>query len=180
VGSNVLDTALADELQSMALEEQEARAELVRRGVLDQAHPLRAMHLRHADRLREVLDDIGWPGLSAVGGEGAQAAWLLAQECAAVDLQLAERCVDLLGAAVQAGDAPPRHLAILTDEVRWQEGRPQVYGSMHVVDHRTQTVVPWPIEDPDGVDERRAAVGLPELAAHTRSLQERHRTERGL
>jgi hypothetical protein len=176
----VVDPALADELQSMALAEQEARAELVRRGVLDQGHPLRALHLRHANRLGEVLDAVGWPGVSLVGTEGERAAWLVAQECAAVDLPLAERCVGLLEAAVRAGEAPARHLAILTDEVRWQEGRPQVYGSMHVVDSRSQTVVPWPIEDPDGVDERRAAVGLPELARHTRSLQERHRTERGL
>lgn len=164
----------------MALAEQEARAELVRRGVLDQGHPLRAMHLRHADRLRGVLDASGWPGLSVVGPEGAEAAWLLAQATVAVDLPLAERCVVLLEEAVLAGEAPARHLAILTDAVRWQEGRPQVFGSVHVVDPHSQTVVPWPIEDPDGVDERRAAAGLPELAAHTRALQERHRTERGL
>jgi hypothetical protein len=176
----VLDPSLAAELDAMALEEQQARAELVRRGVLDQVDPLRAMHLRHADRLREILDDGGWPGLSRVGAEGAEAAWLVAQHSSTVDLPLGERCVRLLAAAVEAGDAPARHLAILTDAVRWQQGLPQVYGSMHVVDPRTQTVVPWPIEDPDGVDERRAAVGLPELAAHTRSLQERHRTERGL
>jgi hypothetical protein len=176
----VLDPDLSVELQAMALEEQEARAELVRRGVLDQGDPLRALHLRHANRLRDVLDAGGWPGLSGVGAEGAEAAWLVAQHSAAVDLTLAERCVGLLGAAVEAGDAPARHLAILTDSVRWQQGLPQVYGSMHVVDPHSQTVVPWPIEDPDGVDERRAAVGLPELAAHTRSLQERHRTERGL
>ncbi len=176
----MLDPALADELQGMALAEQEARAELVRRGVLDQGHPLRALHLRHANRLREVLDSVGWPGVPMVGTDGEQAAWLVAQECAAVDMPLAERCIELLGAAVRAGDAPARHLAILTDEVRWREGRPQVYGSMYVVDPGSQTVVPWPIEDPDGVDERRASAGLPELARHTRSLQERHRTERGL
>lgn len=164
----------------MAQEEQDARTDLVRRGVLDQDHPLRAMHLRHATRLGEILDEGGWPGVSRAGTEGAEAAWLVAQHAAAVDLPLAERCVELLGRAVEAGDAPARHLAILTDAVRWQEGRPQVYGSVHVVDQRSQTVVPWPIEDPDDVDERRAAVGLPELAAHTRALQTRHRTERGL
>ncbi len=174
------DLELAAELQAMATEEQEARADLVRRGVLDQGHPLRAMHLRHANRLREILDGHGWPGIDLVGTEGAEAAWLVAQHAAAVDLPLADRCVELLGAAVRAGDAPARHLAILTDAVRWQEGRPQVYGSVHVVDPKSQMVVPWPIEDADSVDDRRAAVGLPELAAHTRSLQERHRTERGL
>lgn len=176
----MVDETLSRELQAMAIEEQEARAELVRRGVLDQALPLRALHLRHADRLREVLDDAGWPGLSLVGPEGAEAAWLVAQSSVTVDLPLAERCLAALGEAVAAGDAPARHLAILTDAVRWEEGRPQVYGSVHVVDPYSQTVVPWPIEDPDGVDERRARVGLPELTAHTRSLQERHRTERGL
>ena len=176
----MLDPDLAAELGGMAMEEQEARAELVRRGVLDQGDPLRAMHLRHANRLREIIDDGGWPGLSRVGVEGAEAAWLIAQHSVVVDLMLGERCVRLLGAAVEASDAPARHLAILTDAVRWQQGLPQLYGSVHVVDPRSQTVVPWPIEDPDGVDERRAAAGLPELAGHMRSLQERHRTERGL
>ena len=52
----MIDDALSAELQAMTIEEQEARAELVRRGVLDQEHPLRAMHLRHANRLRDVLD----------------------------------------------------------------------------------------------------------------------------
>ena len=164
----------------MAQEEQDARADLIRRGVLDQDQPLRTTHLRQAARLREVFDGSGWPGISLVGNEGAEAAWLVAQQTAAVDLPLGERCVELLARAVEAGDAPARHLAILTDAVRWQEGRPQVYGSVHVVDQRTQTVVPWTIEDPDTVDERRAAVGLPELTAHTRALQTRHRTERGL
>ena len=174
------DPDLSDELQRMALEDQEARADLVRRGVLDQGYPLRALHLRHTDRLREIVDAHGWPGVSLVGVEGAEAAWLLAQHSTIVDLPLAQRCVDLLAEAVARGEAPARHLAILTDGVRWQEGRPQVYGSMHVVDPRSHTVVPWPIEDPEGVDERRTAAGLPDLAAHTRSLQERHRTERGL
>src|SRR6188472_4414563 len=113
----------------MAQEEHDARADLVRRGVLDQDHPLRAMHLRHATRLADVLDTVGWPGVSRVGAEGAEAAWLVAQHAAAVDLPLAERCVDLLARAVA---------------------------------------------------ERRAAMGLPELAAHTRALETRHRTERGL
>jgi len=164
----------------MAAEEQEARAELVRRGVLDQERPLRAMHLRHANRLGEVLDEQGWPPRSLVGAEGQHAAWLVAQATATVDPVLAARCVELLGKAVEAGEASARQLAILTDEVRWHAGRPQVYGSVHIVDPRIGTVVPWPIENPEGVDDRRAAVGLPELAAHTRSLQERHRTERGL
>jgi hypothetical protein len=176
----MVDPDLSEELQRLTLEEQTARADLVRRGVLDQSAALQRLHLRHAKRLREVLDAHGWPGVSLVGPEGAEAAWLLAQHSAAVDLPVAEHCVGLLAEAVARGEAPARHLAILTDAVRWYEGRPQVYGSMHVVDPRSHTVVPWPIEDPEGVDDRRAAAGLPDLSAQTRSLQERHRTERGL
>ena len=164
----------------MAQEEQDARTDLVRRGVLDQDHPLRAMHLRHATRLGEVLDEAGGraspePGPRAPRPRGSWPSTRRRSTC-----RWPSGVSSCSGGAVEAGDAPARHLAILTDAVRWQEGRPQVYGSVHVVDQRSQTVVPWPIEDPDDVDERRAAVGLPELAAHTRALQTRHRTERGL
>jgi Family of unknown function (DUF6624) len=120
-----------------------------------------------ADRLWGILDDYeAWPGHRLVGADGAEAAWLIAQ---LGDLGLQRRALEHLEHAVDAGDAPAAHFACLDDRVRMATGRPQVYGSQ-LVTGEDGTVRPWPIEDPDGVDERRSRVGLPPLAEHTASL----------
>jgi DNA/RNA-binding domain of Phe-tRNA-synthetase-like protein len=56
--------------------------------------------------------------------------------------------------------------------VRMAEGKPQVYGCVHVDDGQGG-LVPYPIEDPEGVEARRAAVGLPPLSEKTAELKAR-------
>ena len=60
--------------------------------------------------------------------------------------------------------------ATLLDGIRFYEGRPQVYGSVFDWDESGE-MAPWPIEDADGVDERREAVGLPPLAEQIESVR---------
>jgi hypothetical protein len=120
-----------------------------------------------ADRLWAVLDDHeAWPGRRLVGDDGADAAWLIAQ---LGDLGLQRRALEHLELAVDAGDAPAAHYACLHDRVRMATGRPQLYGSQLVAGDGG-AVQPWPIEDPERVDERRSRVGLPPLAEHTATL----------
>jgi hypothetical protein len=52
---------------------------------------------------------------------------------------------------------------MLEDRVRMFEGRPQLYGTQLEPDDEGRPR-PYPIEDPEGVDERRRAVGLEPLA----------------
>jgi hypothetical protein len=116
--------------------------------------------------LRRLVDERGWPGRTLVGVDGAQNAWLLAQHADDLDFQL--RCRDLVAAAVDAGEATAAQLAYLDDRVRTRRGRPQRYGTqVRVEDGRP---APFPIEDPDGVDERRRAVGLGPLADYLASF----------
>lgn len=67
--------------------------------------------------------------------------------------------------AVSQGEATPADLAYLTDRVRSNEGREQLYGTQ-IADVRDGTVVPWPVEDPERLDARRAAVGLEPFAEY--------------
>ncbi len=62
-----------------------------------------------------------------------------------------------------AGEATLAQVAYLEDRIAFFERRPQRYGTQFDWDERGM-LSPWPIEDPDGVDARRAAVGLPPLA----------------
>lgn len=117
--------------------------------------------------LARIVDEQGWPLLSVVGKDGALAAWLLAQH-ADQDPAFQRQCLDLLTSAVQAGEASPDHLAYLTDRVLLAEGLPQEYGTQ--IAARPQGWVPRPLRDPDTVDERRAAVGLPPLVKYLESF----------
>jgi hypothetical protein len=104
-----------------------------------------------------------------VGAEGASAAWLLVQHASASgDFQ--RRCLELMKPLVDEGEASAVELAFLTDRVRTSAGRPQVYGTQF---HPTESgLEPFPIEDPEHVDERRAALGLEPLAEYKAQLLE--------
>ncbi|MEU2146151.1 DUF6624 domain-containing protein, partial [Streptomyces globisporus] len=51
------------------------------------------------------------------------------------------------------------------------EGRPQVYGTKF--EPVAGELVPWPIEEPEQVDRRRAALGMEPLADHTDRIRRR-------
>ena len=89
-----------------------------------------------------------------------------------LDLAFQRQALALLTRAVARGDAPAWQLAMLTDRVRMGSGEPQVYGSIHVGDE-SGNWVPYQTEDPDGLEERRAQVGLPPLKEKTQELKAR-------
>ncbi|BCL15544.1 DUF6624 domain-containing protein [Micromonospora sagamiensis] len=158
-----IDGDLADELIAMTDEDRRRQP-----GALD-GDPAtrlayRAVTTRNADRLGEILDRHGWPGRSLVGPEGARRAWLVAQH-ADRQLELQRRALRLMESAVAAGEADPAQLAMLRDRVLVNEGRPQIYG-MQIADVVDGAPVPWPCEEPDRLDERRAEVGLAPFAVH--------------
>jgi uncharacterized protein DUF6624 len=134
---------------------------------------LAADHLR---RLRRIVDERGWPGRSLVGEDGADAAWFLAMH-ADRDLPFQRRCVGLLERAVEEGEADPRHLAGLTDRVGSVENGTQSFGTVAMLrDGRPLVLVP--VRDPEGLEARRRAIGLPtvedDLAEEAGQLPYRH------
>ncbi|GAA1654613.1 DUF6624 domain-containing protein [Actinoplanes couchii] len=120
----------------------------------------RRVTVRNADRLTAILDEHGWPTPALVGDEGARRAWLIAQH-ADRQLDVQRRALTLMTAA----GADSTQVAMLHDRVRVNEGRPQTYGTQiaGVADGRP---VPWPCEDPDTMDQRRATVGLDPFDVH--------------
>ena len=174
-----MDERLRDELLGMQAADRELRRELVEAGELYGPHlpkdwynpRMRALHERHNARLGALLAAHGWPGRALVGEAAAEAAWFIAQH-AVLDLALQRRALALLSAAVDRNDAPAWQMAMLTDRVRMGAGEPQVYGSIHVGGENGE-LVPYEIEDPENVEARRRAVGLPPLADKTAELKAR-------
>lgn len=157
---------LRAELLALEAEDDATRARLAADGSLFEGyHPeMEAVHRRNAARLREVLAELGtWPGRSLVGDDGARAAWRIAKHSIG-EPDLLRAVLPLLERAAASGEVAPVEVAMMTDRVRVFEGRPQRYGTQLDWDSTGRWMVPQgEVEDPDGVDGRRRAVGLPPI-----------------
>jgi hypothetical protein len=180
LGWVVMNEELAAELKAMVGEDQrirEHRPEQEEKFMVvmspEQRMEWNRVDVANTDRLRAIVERYGWPGRSLVGEECAQHSWLLAQH-ADRQLEFQRHALALLGDAVDRGEATRRQLAYLTDRVCMNEGKEQIYGTQ-IAGVRNGRVVPWPIENPDGLDARRAAVGLEPFsvyAAHWSHLED--------
>jgi hypothetical protein len=173
-----VNEGLRSDLIEMERHDRALRAELVERGELHSRgyHPeMEKLHREHNARIKEIVEVHGWPGRSLVGEDGCRAAGFIVQH-AILDPDLQEHCVDLLKSAVADGEAEPFMLALLTDRVLVQKGESQLYGTQYV-GSAGGGVEPWPIADPDSVDERRLSVGLMPLGENTARLNAQHSKE---
>jgi len=144
----------------MAAEDLRVRQQLLDAGKLDQGYnwAMEIVHRHNAARLRQIIQTHGWPGKSLVGEDGSEAAWLIVQHSIA-EPEFQRAAVLLLEDAVAAGEAPAWQLAYLVDRIAYFEGRPQRYGTQFDTSENGYCV-PWTIEDPQRVNQLRAAVGL--------------------
>ncbi len=165
---------LADELLSLQRRDAKTRALLLKQGKLygEYNEEMQHVHTDNAKRLNAIVSAYGWPGIALAGLEGSRAAWLVAQHAiSAPDLQ--RRFLALLKEAADRGDAPLEQLAFLTDRIRFNEERPQVYGT--VLDWNANGELSCDVEDPDALDARRKAIGLApfaeDLEKHKREVE---------
>lgn len=164
-------TDVQEELAKRVDEDQALRTKLMSGGQLDMELVERVTEV-DADNtafMKDLVAEHGWPGKSRVGEKGAGDAWLLVQH-ADQDVEFQERCLELLRAAVPAGEVDAKHLAYLEDRVAMHRGRPQRYGTQF----RPRDgggYEPYTLEDPARVDEWRASVGLEPLAEYAKNFE---------
>jgi hypothetical protein len=161
VSTTATDPALRDELLAMLAADQADRQEV---------EPDIGAERARTERLRRIVAERGWPTRTLVGDDGATAAWAIAQH-SDLDPQFQRQALDLLRAAVAAGEADPGELAYLVDRVAANAGQPQTYGTQMgcTDDGRPQLA---PLAEPDRVDALRAEAGLPPLADYLAELAE--------
>ena len=157
-----MNEALRTELIQMDEHDQEVRAELAADGSLFEGyHPrMAAVHDENAGRLRGIIAEHGWPTEPLVGVDGAKAAHRIAQH-SINHPEFMRECRRLLDEASSKGEVPRWQFAYIDDRIRVYEGLSQVYGTQWY--DGPEGPEPYPIEDPDRVDERRASLGLPSL-----------------
>ena len=155
--------AIADEIIKMSEVDQQMRKSEKWDSSIDVAN---------TQRIKEIVEQIGWPTRSKVGGHASEMAWLLVQH-ADHDRAFQLMCLDLMKAQ-SAGEVSPGNFAYLEDRVRVGEGRPQFYGTQFYGDE-AGNFGPRPIEDPDHVDERRQAVGLQPLSDYACDVEQSYK-----
>jgi hypothetical protein len=166
-----MNEELKSTLVTMVEEENHLKAELASDGSLYEGYPvkIRELHLNQANELERIVETYGWPKISQVGKEGADAAWLILQHSISRP-DFMKRCFPVFESAVQENEARSRHLACLTDGIRYFSREPQVYGSYFDWNEKGQ-LCPWVIEDPENVNERRKKMGLNTLEERIKEIE---------
>jgi len=106
-------------------------------------------------RLLELLDKYGWPTTSEVTEYAAAGAALIINH---TTHELRAKYFPMLEAAFKQGEAQPLRYAKMKDRLLVEDGEPQLYGTQVKFEHLTRE--PYPILDPERVDQRRANIGL--------------------
>ncbi len=118
----------------------------------------------HTQLLKELLRDYDWIDAHRFGPRIASHAWVLAQHADA-DPAFQQTALDRMEPYLENGGVRPGDYAYLFDRVAVNQGRPQRYGTQPegtcIPD---SSLSPKPLEDPDGVDARRAELGLGPMA----------------
>ena len=126
-------------------------------------------HAANEKHLLPLLDEKGWPALSAVGEEAAFAAGNVINHS---DLATRQQYLPLLEAACERGEADWSRYAHILDRTELELGHPQVYGTQMELNEETGRYEPRPMVDPEHVDERRAEKGMEPLAEQLRRFNE--------
>jgi hypothetical protein len=151
---------LRAEIGRRVARDQEARAAVEGWSAEPRTEEWDVVHKVDADNTRwllEVVTEQGWPRQSEIGEEAATGAWLLAQHADEhPESQLLFH--RLMKAAMEAGEAAPRYFAYLADRIRVNDDRAQLYGTQFI--DRGEGLEVQPIEDPDALAGRRAAMGM--------------------
>lgn len=103
-----------------------------------------------------IIKKCGFPDGAVLGKEAVEAAFFVIQHA---DLALQKQYYADFEKGAQKGYLSKSALALMEDRILMREGKKQKYGTQLTKDDNGEWQV-YPIEDPEHVNERRAAVGL--------------------
>ncbi len=119
---------------------------------------------QNTQAMERIVAEIGWPTISKVGAEAANAAWLLVQH-ADHNPVFQQYCLTLM-LAEPSEEVTRQEIAYLEDRVRVNTNRAQLYGTQFTETRDVETAEkvisygPRPIEDFANIDSRRNSMGL--------------------
>ncbi len=127
----------------------------------------------HYSRLQKILSDQGYPGFDLVGKQGSRDFWLLVQHLDQwPDFQ--QKVLDGMKKQVLKKNASSGDYAYLTDRVRLNTSRNQLYGTQVSYNTDSCQAVPRPTENPEFLNKRRKEVGLDSIEEYLNKMSELH------
>jgi hypothetical protein len=126
----------------------------------------------HKIRLEEIFNQYGYPGYNLVGKMGEQNFWLMVQHCD-IDISFQSRVLEKLKIEVEKKNADGRHLALLIDRVKINNGEKQVYGTQVTYNTMGQAY-PINLIDSTNVNNRRTEVGLEPIEEYLNKMTKMH------
>lgn len=107
----------------------------------------------------QLIDKYGWLPQSEVGEDAASSIFYVVQHSSPSAM---EKYFPLLQKRAQEGEASKIHAAMMEDRLLMWQGKKQIYGTQASnTGSEDGSMRIWPIEDPEHVNKRRAAVGMP-------------------
>ena len=125
---------------------------------------------QNTNRLKKIIEEIGWPSIQKVGEKGAMHAWLLAQH-ADHDGAFQKYCLSLMKAEPK-GNVDTENIAFLEDRVAVSEGIHQLYGTQFFKDSDGE-FKPQLIFEPENIEKRRKEMGLDTFEEYQRGMIEK-------
>lgn len=106
-----------------------------------------------------IIDKHGWLGKSQIGEVANRTLFLVIQH--APENKTRKAYFPLLDESASKGESELSVMATMKDRILVQDGEPQVYGTQsRMVNGELE---PFPIINPENINERRKQVGLPEV-----------------
>ena len=126
----------------------------------------------HCCRLKEILNQSGFPGIDMVGKDASSSFWLMVQHCD-FDILFQKRVLEAMKFEVGKGNASSRKFARLTDRVMINQGKKQMFGTQ-VSYNKDGQAFSKELQDLQNVDKYRLEVGLDSIFQYLNILTTMH------
>lgn len=153
--------------------------------ILDPKRLVDKVRRDNTKKLKSLIRTYGFPSISLAGADGSAAAWLVIQHTD-FDLKFQKRCLSEMQRLAKRGEVSLRNLAYLTDRVRINSGRPQIYGTQIATGmyckkkswakgdyfiYKNLKFKPGYVVDPRNLDKRRKVIGLESFNKYVKRLK---------
>jgi hypothetical protein len=165
--------ALAHELQAMVAKDQAARDRLIAAGLQDKKSlaATRLVDRANLARIKQIVQQHGWPTAALIGNAGMGDLWLLVQHSPG---SFIAQALPHLTAAADRGEIEWTAMALMIDRDLGDRGKPQIYGSQGRIEADGHFELS-PVIDPANLDQRRAEVGLGPIADYKALIEKEYR-----
>lgn len=108
---------------------------------------------------KQIFEKYGYPAISMVGEKSSHKYWLLVQHCDE-DLYFQVEVLAAMEKLLSLKECSITDFAYLTDRVRVNQGKEQIYGTQVELNKEGTAFIPKSLFKPNEVEKRRAEIGL--------------------